>query len=52
MQNLEREAFDKESPWEIAKQTEGTAKMFILSGLRVCDSFGIMYNDGLKRCRC
>jgi len=31
VQNLEEEAFDKESPWEIAKQTEGTVKMFILT---------------------
>jgi hypothetical protein len=49
VQNLEGEAFDKESPWEIAKQTEGNVKMFIFSSLRVCNSFGILYNDGLRR---
>jgi len=51
-QGLEGEALDKERPWEIAKQTEGAVKMSVLSSLRVCDSFGIFYNDGLRGCRC
>jgi hypothetical protein len=50
--SLEGEALDKERPWEIAKQEDDTVKMFILSSLRACDSFGIFYNDGLRGCRC